>query len=159
MEIEFDVKITSGVLYDYMLRHTYSSFSGILGTVLGILLIVFSVQNHNYIYLAGGIVILLYLPISLWLRAANQAKNNPAFRELLHYKLTSEGIEVSQNGEVQSQHWGDFYRAVSTKTSVIVYTTKVNACIFPRKDMDDKASAVIQMIATNMSPSKVKIRW
>ena len=26
MEVEFDVKIDSGVLYDYMLHHTYTSF-------------------------------------------------------------------------------------------------------------------------------------
>lgn len=32
MEVEFDVKIDSGVLYDYMLHHTYTSFAGVVGT-------------------------------------------------------------------------------------------------------------------------------
>ena len=40
MELEFDVKITSGILYDYMLRHTYYSLSGLIGTIAGALLIV-----------------------------------------------------------------------------------------------------------------------
>ena len=35
MEVEFDVKIDAGALYDYMLRHTYSSAAGILGTAGG----------------------------------------------------------------------------------------------------------------------------
>ena len=39
MEIEFDVKVTSGVLYDYMLYHTYTSPAGLIGAVAGALLV------------------------------------------------------------------------------------------------------------------------
>ena len=35
MELEFDVKVNSKVLYDYMLHHTYGSFQGVLGTAVG----------------------------------------------------------------------------------------------------------------------------
>ena len=38
MELEFDVKITSNILYDYMLRHTYSSLSGLMGSLVGVLM-------------------------------------------------------------------------------------------------------------------------
>ena len=72
--------------------------------------------------------------------------------------MTDDGIEVSQNGEVQSQKWEDLYKAVSTPRSLIVYTSRVNAAIFPKGDLGDKTSAVIQMISTHMSPKKVKIR-
>ena len=34
MEMEFDVKVTAGALYDYLLFHTYTSFSGMLGTLV-----------------------------------------------------------------------------------------------------------------------------
>ena len=40
MELEFDVKMTASVLYDYMLRHTYNSAAGLLGTLVGALMIV-----------------------------------------------------------------------------------------------------------------------
>ena len=39
MEVEFDVKIDSGVLYDYMLHHTYTSFAGVVGTTVGALML------------------------------------------------------------------------------------------------------------------------
>ena len=40
----------------------------------------------------------------------------------------------------------------------ILYTSRVNASIFPKKDLGEKSSAVIQMISTHMPPRKVKIR-
>ena len=35
--VELDVKITSGDLYDFLLRHSYNSVSGLLGAVIGAL--------------------------------------------------------------------------------------------------------------------------
>ena len=34
MEVSFDVKITPGVLYDYLLYHTYTGTTGLLGITL-----------------------------------------------------------------------------------------------------------------------------
>ena len=39
MELEFDVKVTPSAMYDYLLHHTYSGKSGIIGTVFGVFLI------------------------------------------------------------------------------------------------------------------------
>ena len=35
MKVEFDIKITAADLYDYMLAHTYSGFSGLFGSIVG----------------------------------------------------------------------------------------------------------------------------
>ena len=70
-------------------------------------------------------------------------------------KLT---ITVSQNGEEQHQDWGDMVKALSTGHSIIVYTSRVNATIFPKREMGDKKTDVIEMISTHMPPQKVKIR-
>ena len=76
----------------------------------------------------------------------------------LHYKMTEEGVEVSQGEEVQSQKWEDMYKAVSTPRSLILYTSPVNASVFPRKDLGEKTFGVIQIISAHMPPKKVKIR-
>ena len=72
--------------------------------------------------------------------------------------MTEEGIEVSQDGEVQKQKWEDMDRAVSTQRSLIVYTSRVNASIFPKQDLGELTPGVIEMISTHMPPSKVKIK-
>ena len=158
MEIEFDVKITSNVLYDYMLRHTYSSLSGIMGSVVGVLMLILFVSNRQPVCLIIAVVILLYLPWTLFLKSRQQALNTPAFKKPLHYRLTDEGIEVSQDDTTEQMGWDGMVKAVSTMNSVIVYTTKTNACIFPKGDLGDKKYKVIEIISTHMPPGKVKIK-
>lgn len=158
MEVEFDVKITPGVLYDYMLYHTYTSAPGLIGAVTGALLVVAFFMGSGVLCLIAGIVILAYLPWTLFVKSRQQYLANSAFKESLHYRLTEEGMEVSQKGEAQSQKWEEMHKAVSTPRSLIIYTSPVNASIFPRKDLGEKAPLVIEIISTHMSPKKVKIR-
>ncbi|MBD5453539.1 MAG: YcxB family protein [Lachnospiraceae bacterium] len=158
MEVEFDVKMEAGILYDYMMHHTFSSFIGMMGTVVGALLLIVFFAERQALFLIAAVVVLAYQPWSLFLRSRQQMVNNPAFKKPLHYKLTEDGIEVSQDGAVDSQKWEDMYKAVSTGSSIIVYTSRVNACIFPKKDMGESKYKVIEMISTHMPPKKVKIR-
>lgn len=156
--IEFDVKIQSGDLYDYMMRHTYNSPAGILGSGVGAMMVVAGAMKAQWLFIILGAVLLLYLPWTLMIKSKQQTLNNPAFKEPLHYRMDEEGITVSQNGDEQTQGWQDMYKAVSTSKSIIVYTSRVNACIFPKRDLKDQTAQVIQMICTHMDASKVKIR-
>lgn len=158
MEIEFDVKITPAVLYDYMLYHTYTSASGLIGAAAGALMVAAFFLGAGALVLIAGIIILVYLPWTLFLKSRQQYLANPAFKMPLHYKMTEEGVTVSQNDETQGQKWEDMYKAVSTPRSLILYTSPVNASIFPKKDLGVQASGVIKMISTHMPPKKVKIR-
>ena len=147
MEVEFDVKIDSAVLYDYMLHHTYTSFAGVVGTTVGALILVAFGMTGHVVYLIAGLIILLYQPLT-----------NPAFKQPLHYKMTEEGVEVSQGDMVEFQKWEDMVKAISTGRSIILYTTRINASIFPRRDLKDSLSKVVEMISTHMPPKKVNIR-
>lgn len=158
MEVEFDIQIKSGDLYDYMLHHTYTGPSGLIGAVAGALMLVAGLSGAGILFVVAGAVILLYLPGSLFLKSKQQFLANPAFKKPLHYRMTEEGIEVSQGEEVQSQKWEDMYKAVSTVRSVIVYTSPVNAAIFPKRELGDLTTGVIQIISTHMTSKKVKIR-
>lgn len=156
--VEFDVTVKAGDLYDYMMRHTYYSMAGILGNGVGAVMVVVGAMKGQWLFVILGMVLLLYLPYTLWIKSRQQAMGNPAFTKPLHYVMDDEGITVSQDGESQTQKWEDIYKAVSTNKSIIVYTSKVNACIFPKRDLQDKTMAVIQVISTHMDPSKVKIK-
>lgn len=158
MELEFDVKIDSSALYDYMMRHTYYSAAGLIGTAVGALLVCSFFMGLGVLYLILGCVVLLYLPGSLYLKARTQAAVTPAFQKPLHYKMTEDGVEVSQGEEKELTEWSSMYRAVSTSRSIILYTSRVNAFIFPKKDLGERISPLIEMISKHMPPAKVKIR-
>lgn len=156
--VELDIKIEAGDLYDYNLRHAYNSASGLLGSALGALMVIVALNSRQWIFLVGGMALLLYLPWTLFIKSRQQALANPAFQEPLHYVLDEQGITISQGEESATQKWEDMVKAVSTSRSIIVYTSRVNATIFPKKQLGDKITGVIECISTHMPPAKVKIR-
>lgn len=159
MELEIDVKVTSSDLYDYLLYHTYTGLSGMLGTLVGVFLIMAFIATQYFIYLIAGMVLIAYMPCSLFLRAKQQVVNNPVFKEPLHYKMTEEGISVSQGESEETQSWESCVKAVSTGRSIILYTSRTTASIFPKRDLGEKKEALIQVISAYMPPKKVKIRF
>jgi hypothetical protein len=111
------------------------------------------------IYLIAGVVLIAYIPCTLFLRANQQVANTPAFKQPLHYKMTDEGISVSQGEQEEKQSWDSCYKAISTSKSIILYTSKTAASIFPKSDLGDQKDAIVQMISTHMPPKKVKMRF
>ena len=156
--VELDIKIGAGDLYDYMLMHNYNSPAGIMGSVLGALMVIVALAKGQWIFLIGGIALLLYLPWILLIKSRQQALSNPVFQQPLHYVLDDKGITISQGETSTCQAWEDMVKAVSTGKSIIVYTSRVNATIFPKNQLGDQRTAVIEVISTHMPAKKVKIR-
>ena len=116
------------------------------------------VSTGYIIWLIGGAVLLCYLPWSLFLRSRQQMINTPAFREPLHYRITEKGVEISQKEVKEVQSWENMYKATATGKSIILYTSRINASIFPRKDLGEKQELLIQMITKHMPANRVKIK-
>lgn len=155
---EVDVHVNASVLYDYFLRHVYTSFSGMIGTIIGVFMImVYFMKGISVLYLICGIIIILYLPWSLYLTAKKQSLQE-TFKNPLHYAFYENGMEVSQGETRQMQKWDDMIKAVSTSKSIIIYTGKNSASIFPRKDLGENAQRLLQIIFTHMDSKKVKIK-
>ena len=158
MKIEFDVKITTAKMYDYMLKHNMTSFTGILGEFIGILLVFGYFAYNRWAYLVAGIVVILYMPVTLYMKSSKQVALNPVFKEPLHYILDDTGITVRSGENEDSIEWSGIYKVTSTTRSIILYTTRVNACIFPKDDLGADLVDVIQMISKHVEPKKVNIR-
>lgn len=156
--LELTIKIEAGDLYDYMLMHSYNSPAGLIGSAFGALLIVFAFATRQWIFTVLGLVMLLYLPWTLFIKSRSQILSNPSFQEPLKYILDEEGLTVSQGEAWEKMAWEDMHKAVSTGRSIILYTSRVNATLFPKRLLGDKKAAVIEIISTHMPPTKVKIR-
>ena len=159
MELDFDIKMTTSALYDYNMHHTYTSFSGVIATFAGIILLAgYSRDLSNIALLIAGIVILLYSPVTLFTRSKKNILLNPAFKNPLHYHLNDEGVTVSQGDDAMTVEWKDMYKAYSTNQSIIIATGKKNAWIFPKRELGESRVELIEMICTHMDPEKVKIK-
>ncbi len=157
--LDIDIHMNTGDLYDYMLHHAYTSVAGILGTCFGLVALVIYLDKRQIVYLVFGLIIILYLPITLYQKALMQLKMNPVFKQALSYRFTEEGYTVSQNEVSQSIAWKDCTKAISTKRSLVIYTGNSNASIFPRRELGGDVTTLMGIISGHMEPSKVKIRF
>ena len=160
-EFKVDVQMTSSIFYDYLIYHSYSSSVGIIGTSVGAIALILFLNSHmqNYLCLLVGIVFILYLPVTLKFQAVKNVKLNPVYSKPLSYTLNAEGITVSQGETTQTLGWDKFNKAVSTKQSILVYSGKNNATIFPRKQMEERLPELISTIAYYMDSKKVRIKY
>lgn len=156
--IDFEVNMNSGDVFDFMLKSTYNGFSGLLGSLVGALMIVAGIYVENYFLIAAGGVFLCYLPGMLYWKSRQQMLQNPELMETFHYILDDAGIYVSQKEQTTLQKWENVVKVVSTGRSLIVYVTDKNAFIFPKRELGDYTSRVIQVISTHLPAQKVKIR-
>lgn len=157
--VEFSVKMRAKDLYDFMLRHHYNTAGGILGSGMGAVCILVGYNRQEWLFVILGLIVLFYLPVSLYIKSKQQALLNPAYKEPLHYALTEDGITVSQGEASQLVTWDTMEKAVSTQRSIILYTSRVNALIFPKDQLGDQRASVIGMIATHVPPKKMKIKY
>lgn len=155
---EVDVHMNASVLYDFNLRHTYSGLQGPIATIIGLMLLVFALQGAGIIYYIAGFFVIGYLPWNLFLSAKRQALTTEAFQKPLHYAFTEEGIYVSQGDAMEMQKWEDVHLAVATTKSIIIYTSRVKASIFPRSDLGVQTVTLIEIICKHVDPKKVKIK-
>lgn len=157
MEMELDVQITKKDLYDYQLYHAYTSPSGLFGTIVGCLFVVGFINTGTPLYLVIGAFIILYFPWTLHIRAASQAQS-PVFRKPLHYKLSEEGLEISTEEEKQMVAWESITKASATGKTIMLYTSKVNAFLFPKRVLGERSGEFVKVVSRYVAPEKMKIK-
>lgn len=163
MEESISIKMTKKDLTYFILRHNYTSVSGVCG-------IIFSLLALAYLILGGGQtlamkMVLLFMgllftvaePLQLIQRASRQIQSSQYFQNNLIYTLKEEGIEVTQGDENGTIPWDSLRKIIETKEYVFVYVTARRAFVFPKNQMDGKYDTVRAIISKYMKPSKC--RW
>lgn len=165
MSVKFEVKMTDKIMYDFLLYHTYTHMSGLLGAMIGVLAlgmgINYMLSGDSMAAMPAFILAALFLvvtPVSLKGKAKTQVQRTKMFQKPLEYELSEEGVTVRQGELEVTNKWEDFSKAVSMNRAVILYVTRMRALIFPRESMEEQYEAAVKMISTHMPPKNVKIR-
>lgn len=159
MEIQFDVKMKTSLLYDFNLQHSYKKPGSILATAIGFVFILMFIRFMKWYYIVAAALLIFYLPISLLRASFMKVKLVPAFSEGMTYILNDEGITVKVGEETETIPWENCIKACNTKQSYFIYTGKNSAFIFPHKCMGEKNVQVLQLINAHMDPKKIKIKY
>lgn len=161
------VHMTRETLYDFLLFHAYSKFSGFLINILGIAIafmgIILYVRDETgpmgvAFYLIAAFIFLGYTPLQLNMRARKQVKVNEEYKHPVDYSFSEEGIVVERPGVKKEFSWDDIDRAVVTPKTIGIYYGEERALILPKDDFGDQFVPIFTTIATQLGQSKVKLR-
>lgn len=165
MNAEFDVKMTKKVLYDFLMTHTYRSFSGWFSILIGLAGVVLTVMSLGkaegtmiLVYAIFSLYFLFYQPVALYSKAAKQVKLNPMYKEPLHYAVNDEGITSSQNDQSVQIPWENIVKVTESKYSFLLYTGKISSFVLPRESMGEQMTIVEGLIRKHVPAGQVKIK-
>lgn len=164
-ELKLSILIKTSDMYDFILKHTYSGFSGIFGVILSLSAFIYLAftftGNTDYKNLLLIIVSSLFTwinPLLLGIKAKKQILLNPVFKTPLDYTISEEGIMVSQNTQELKIEWKDVLKVTETKRSFIIYLDQVRGYIFPKQRLEDQKQLFIEIVRENIDESKFKVR-
>lgn len=159
--IKMTVHMTKEALYDFLLYHAYSKFSGFLMNILGFAVIFLGVLSYATgrtggigaaAYLAAAAGFIAYTPLLLRQRAKKQVEVNPEYRSQTEYTFSEEeGITAQWEGGSRHVDWSQVQRAVVAPKTIGVYYGKDQALILPKKDFGDQFLPVYQMIVRHLA--------
>ncbi|MDO4323406.1 MAG: YcxB family protein [Lachnospiraceae bacterium] len=164
MKAEFEIKMTTGTMYRFLMYHAYHGFSGIFSVVAGAALLAYYFATmgdggaNKWIYALFGILFLVYQPWTLYTQALRQAKLNPVFKEPLHYVLTEEGMAVTQGEAASEVKWEAVKKVRETSKCILVYTGSRNACIWVKEQMGAQESPARELLRKHVSPKLLKLK-
>lgn len=164
-EVSFDIKLSPEDLYRFNMYQNYTSANGIVSILVGLISFVmagiaWNSRSFQYmlLYILVGILILFYIPVTLWGRAKHTIKTNEVLAGTLHYTLTQEAVCVTQKDQTGELPWDQIYKMVCTGRQVLIYSNRINAYIIPKEQLGTKFDDVVRIARKQLPPYRFKVK-
>ena len=164
MAAEFEITITDKDMYRFNLYHAYHGFQGILATMVGIWVLIMAVVTfgkvsftYTVLYAVFGAVFLVYVPGSLYLRSKSQIASSDVLKQALRYRIDDAGVHVSQGEQTAGLEWKQIYKIVSTKSNLLIYSSRVNAYVIPREAIKEQYETVVGLAVNHLDRYRLKL--
>ena len=155
MPITFQAQVQQRDLFRFNMRHAYTSFSGIVSIVAGVLIFVIAAVMHErlgtenvILYCALAVLFLVYTPVHLWVRTkALMAVDSPLSKGI-RYTLEEDGLRIEtevaddNNRNTAFFPYEQMYKVALTKQDLLIYSSRRNAYIIPRCNIEDQLDAI-----------------
>lgn len=156
------IKVKVGVkdLFRFLMGYNYCSFGGIFGVIVSLsclLGLAISYQDNsqgtNLLLLVVGLLFTVIQPMLLLKKSVAQCVKNPSFRSPLTYELADEGITVRLDEQSQKVEWDAITKLKENKNQILVYTSRVNAFIWPVEQLGQEKEMVKHILVEKLEPS------
>lgn len=166
MEVKVKVQLTTKEMFEFLMRHTYFSISGIIGLLLSLaafagFFYALTVPGVSNMYLVALLLIgLLFTVIQPWMiysKAKSQVKRSEAINKPLEYTINKSGIDIKQDNQTASGNWDSIYKICSTKNLIMLYTGRMHAYILPKKDIGEQMEDLRTIVKENCTAGYIKM--
>jgi hypothetical protein len=164
-EIKLSILLKTSDMYNFLLQHTYSNFSGYFGVFISLGALIYllvSFQGNdtfkNVILLLVALLFTVINPLMLLSKAKQQIMLNPMFKEPLEYMINEEVIIVKQKDQQMQIGWDEVNKVVETRKCIIIYITAVRAYIFPKSSLNEDYYRFTDIIKQVVDKSKIKLK-
>ena len=166
MKVVLDIKLDAKDLFKFNIMQAYRGMQGALSILLPILVFAYAVTSYGevsigstLVYIGLGIVFLVYVPISLWLRVNKTIKDeNNALSKTLHYEFEEEMIRVSVGEESVEFKWENIYQMKTSGDLLLVYTNRINAYILPLSQVGEKYDELSKLAHAKLEKYRIKMK-
>lgn len=165
MKTEFDIKLTVKDMYRFSMYHAYTGSQGIISIVIAILSFIAAVKtygsvqiSYTILYAVFGVIFLVYMPVSLYMRSKRQVLSSEVLKNKLHYLVDDTGIHTSQNEQTADLLWEQIYKIIATRQNVLVYSNRVNAYVIPREQLGQQYEVLKQIASAHMPKYRFKMK-
>ena len=159
------IQIKTMDMFRFLMRHFYTGFSGIFGILISVGAFVLLVKGigertPEQLLILGVFACLftIFQPIQFLMKAYQQVKHLPVYKEPIQYTLNDAGIHVEQKEEKLDLSWDKIFKVVEGNNAFYVYTSPVHAFIFPKVQMKEDTKAVKALLKECMPLSKLKLK-
>ena len=161
-EKSFKVNMTKEALTSFIVSSYYSRLGGWFSILLGLGGLTMAVREiffrdeiHVPSLVAYIIIVLLCFlvnPITLLSQAKRQFKTSPSYQQPVEYTLQPEYLTVSQGEEHLEVGWELIYKIKMNSKMVAVYTSKINAFVWPLSELGEDKQAILSRVVQYTQP-------
>lgn len=166
MKVVLDIKLDAKDLFRFNMQQAYRGMQGILSIILPILVFAYAVTSFGevsfgstLVYVGLGIVFLVYVPVSLWLRVNKIVKDeNNVLSKVLHYEFEEEVIHVSVGEESVEFKWENIFQMKTSGPLLLVYTNRINAYVLPLEQVGDRYEELSKLAHEKLEKYRIKMK-
>lgn len=164
-EIKITIHIKTMDMFRFFMKHFYSGFSGIFGLILSIgafILFLFSLGKKDEFQLLLLLVLAslftVLQPLQFLMKAYQQVKLMPIYKEPIEYVLDETGIHVKQNEEHVDLLWENMYKVTESGKGIYIYTSAIHSFIFPKEQIKENLEPVKALLKEKVESEKCKLK-
>ena len=166
MKVTLDIKLDAKDLFKFNMIQAYRGMQGALSIILPILIFAYAGTafgtvsiGSTLVYIGLGIMFLVYVPVSLWLRVNKTVKDeNNALSKSIHYEFEEEAIRVSVGEESVEFKWENVFQMKISGNLLLLYTNRINAYIFPLAQVGDQYESLSKLAHSKLEKYRIKMK-